>query len=94
MSKAALCATSTVSWAKVEGRQNLGDRGLALHHVLGDAVDRNTRPPESAALRVDQLLKTLLLEQLAVDTSGVAPIWMISSPSDGLRPVVSVSNTV
>jgi hypothetical protein len=27
-------------------------------------------------------------------TMRVAPIWMISSPSDGLRPVVSVSKTV
>ena len=93
MSKAALCATSTVS---LQNSWKAGSTssmfGLPRSMSARDAVDLR-RLGRQIALRIDQLLEALLLSSLPL-TMRAAPIWMISSPPDGSRPVVSVSNTV
>ena len=53
----------------MEHRQHLANGGLASHHVLGDTVNRNG-DGGNQSLRVHQLLKTLLAQQLAVDDAG------------------------
>ena len=73
-------------------RQHLLDRRLAFEHVWRNSMNARRlwryRPPW-----VDQLLENFLLQQPAIDNSH-GPIETISSPSDGRRPVVSVSKTV
>ena len=74
MSKAALCATSTVSCAKVwKAGSTLSMRRLALHHLGRDAVDRDAGRG-NVALRVDQLLEAFLPAQLAADDARRADL--------------------
>ena len=74
MSKAALCATSTVSLREgVEGRQHGVDGRLAGDHLRRDAVDGDRRRRD-AALRVDQLLEALAAQQPAVDDARGADL--------------------
>ena len=93
MSKAALWATSTVSAAKAwKAGSTLAIVGCptsisgVMPWILVDASGSSRSG--STSWSKDSERSSLPL------TMRVAPIWMISSPSDGLRPVVSVSKTV
>ena len=93
MSKAALCATSTVSRAKAwnTGRTSriVGCPASAsgrMPWIAADARSSGRRGSTSCSKHSWRNSRPLTMRS--------APIWMISSPSDGFRPVVSVSNTV
>jgi hypothetical protein len=93
MSKAALCATSTVSCAKA------WKAGSTWSMVGWPATMSGVMPwigmPAAGMLRCGSTScsKHSCRSSLPL-TMRVAPIWMISSPSAGFSPVVSVSNTV
>ena len=93
MSKAALCATSTVSCAKA------WKAGSTLSMVGWPCTISGSMPwigmPAAGMSRCGSTsCSKHSCRRSLPPTMRVAPIWMISSPSDGLRPVVSVSNTV
>ncbi len=50
----------------VEGRQHLGDPGLAAHHLRPDAVERDRRLGDAAA-GIDELVEALAAQEPAVD---------------------------
>ncbi len=93
MSNAALCATSTVSCAKA------WKAGSTWSMVgwpttisgwmpwIGIVTAGMARFGSTSCSKLSWRSSLLL-------TMRAAPIWMISSPCDGLSPVVSVSNTV
>ena len=86
MSKAALCATSTVSLRRRCGRPAAPCRWSAgRHHLRLDAVDRDRRCG-NAALRDRPAARSISCRRSLPPTMRVAPIWMISSPSDGFEP--------
>ena len=93
MSKAALCATSTVS------RANAWKAG-STSAMVGRPTSASGRMPWIAidASGIERCGFTscskLSWRSSLPLTMRVAPIWMISSPDDGSSPVVSVSNTV
>ena len=101
MSKAALCATRTVSLAKawkagstcsMVGWPCTISGWMPWMGMDAAGIDR----PVSRT-RMQSNVKSCSNDSCLISlplSTRVAPIWMISSPSDGLRPVVSVSNTV
>ena len=93
MSNAALCATSTVS------SQNWCNAGSTLSIVGCPASIASSMPVIAAALGDIARLGSTSCSKTSCSsrrplTMRTAPIETISSPSDGDRPVVSVSKTV
>ena len=93
MSKAALCATSTVSCAKAwkaGSTVSIAGAPATMSGVMPwigiEASGMSRRGSTSCSKQSSR--------RSLPATMRVAPIWMISSPADGCRPVVSVSNTV
>ena len=86
MSKAALCATSTVSCAKAwKAGSTSSIVGLAGEHRRRDAVDGDARPrPAGAAGR--PAARSIRARRSLPATMRAAPIWMISSPLEGSQP--------
>ena len=93
MSNAALCATSTVSLQKLLNRGNTVAMAGWPASIAGSMPWMRTDAGGSERLGSISWSKISPCSNLPL-TMRMAPIEMISSPSVGLRPVVSVSNTV
>ena len=93
MSKAALCATSTVSsqkrWKAGSTSAMVGWPRSAAGSIRCTRADAGlSGRPGSTSCSNTSLRSSRPL------TTRTAPMLMISSPAEGSRPVVSVSNTV